>query len=685
MSELSISDLQIAHVLAGAVALLAIVLGLAGATRSAELFEVAGRRVMPLMGGLAIGAAFLSIAPFAGLAGIVFQLGSDGLAWLVGCAAGLVLMGVLIAPAFRASQAATVPEFLGSRFGGRAIPMTAAIVVVLSNLLLLVTQLTAMAMIGQSLLGVPFVIGVGAAAVIVLLALLPGGMRGAIWSGGALLAVVLVTYLVPLAIMALQKHGMPLGQLAYGQMLQDLPRLETDMIVNEVADARSLKPHVRPFLQIDLTNTLALIACLMAGSAVLPHVLMRSATSPSVKDARLSMAWGLLFSAVILSAVPAYAAFTKHELYGLIAKGVPLSELPRSFAEASRRDAIRIHGVSLKLFDDVTASVVSGNSDAGAVGKALQETRASTANAWFELKPQVQGALVEAGKLAVGQDEAQRWETLKVTVLPVAATAAGNKSGKLTQSAVVIEPHAVAVFGLALAGLSPMWIAVFAAGAIAAGLATAIATSWAAGQALGRDIAGTRGLAAARLGIVVAVGVAAVLAAVKPADLLVMAAWPFAIAAAGLFPVLVLGIWWKRTTRTGALAGMIAGLAVTLIYIGGSGFAPVTFFQATGAVSDAGPTAAKKVADLTAVAEKASEQGRAAADGALTAFVRGGPFKAGIANWFGIHNAAAAIFGLPLGFLLIILISLLTQRPSAETLQFVEAIRRPPAPARADS
>jgi cation/acetate symporter len=163
-----------------------------------------------------------------------------------------------------------------------------------------------------------------------------------------------------------------------------------------------------------------------------------------------------------------------------------------------------------------------------------------------------------------------------------------------------------------------------------------------------------------------------------------MAASTFSVAAAGLFPVLVLGIWWRRTTRAGAIAGLLAGLVVTISYIGGSQLAPVGFYEMTGTLSDAGPTAGKKLSDLMAVAEKASPDGKSSAETAVLAYARGTSFKAGAANWLGIHNSAAAVFGLPIGFLIIILVSLLTRRPSPEALEFAEAIRRPPAVLQAD-
>lgn len=662
------------------------IVALSAATKRAAAFYAADRTVPPLLCGMATSAAFLSSAPFLGLAGTLYILGSDGLAWLVGLAAGLVLMGVLIAPAFRASGALTVPEFLARRYGGRLVPLLGTLVVLAVCFLLLAAQLTAIGDVVNRTLFIPQPIAIGTAAVAIISLLAAGGMRSATSLGVLLLAAVIIAYLAPLAALTLAKHGSALGPLAYGQTLQELPNLEIDMISEGLADPASFKPHTRPFLQVDYANTLALIICLMAGTAVLPHVLMRNAVTAGVRQTRMSMAWALLFTTVVLASIPAYAALTKHEIYRVVAKGVPFAELPETFA----RDDVSIHGTTLGLYNAVIVAVRNETADAQAVSQTLQRERPKEFALWAALKPQVRDALVMAAKNAASSSTADEFQTWRSTLLPVAAAAAGNKTGKLTQSAIAIEPTAAAFVGFDLAGLPRAWVTLFTTGAILAGLAAAIATAWAVALSLGYDLlrpltrVGRESTLAVRASTAVAVIAAASAAVVAPADVTTMAAWTFSVAAAALFPVIVLGIWWPRTTRAGAIAGMLAGLTVTLAYIGGSYFAPVPFFEATGGLSNSGSMAGAKVAVLQGVADKASVETKPAAEAALVAYARGTPYKAGAANWFGIHNSAAALFGLPLGFFITILVSLLTRRPSAETLDFVRAIRRPSASLQAD-
>ena len=484
---------------------------------------------------------------------------------------------------------------MARRFRGPGARVTSALIAVACGLPLLVMQFAIIGSLGESVAHVPYWAAVAAAAVAVVVTLAPGGMRGATWAGAALLTIVLIACLVPLAKLAAAKYGIPFGHIAYGPALQEVQRLETTMIVNGLADARSLKPHVRPFLQIDFANTLALIVSLIAGTAALPHVLMRNAATAGVRETRMAMAWGLLLVAIVLSAVPAYAGLVKQELYGFIAKGAPLAELDARFQEYSRNDLVRVHGVSLKLLSDV---IDGGGGDAAAVSQRL-EAPASRA-AWADLKPQVQTALIEAAKAAPGADYDQRWEALRSKVFPVAAMAAGNKTGKLTQGGLTIAPDAIVPFGLSLAGVSGPWLALFAAGAVAAGLATAAAVSLSVGQALGRDLGGVSAdssgvLTRQRVAIIGTVAAGALFSLLRPTDVMALASWTFSLAAAALFPALVLSIWWRRTTAAGAIAGMIAGFVVAALYIAGTAYQPVRFFEASAPLSNAAPLAAKRL------------------------------------------------------------------------------------------
>lgn len=227
-----------------AVAAAVVAVGLMAGSRRADALQAADRKVPAVCNGMATSAAFISAGPFLGLAGTLFVLGSDGLAWVLGLSAGLVLMGVLIAPSFRASGAATVPEFLALRYGGRLLPLLGTAVVLALSFVLLVAQLSAIGDVANRALSVPEVPAIGGSAIVIAIVLAGGGMRAATWLGAGLLIAILVAYLAPLGVLTLVKHGNPAGPLAYGQTLQDLQQLEVKMISEGLADARSLKPHL---------------------------------------------------------------------------------------------------------------------------------------------------------------------------------------------------------------------------------------------------------------------------------------------------------------------------------------------------------------------------------------------------------------------------------------------------------
>lgn len=716
-------DIGMSWLAAAAIAILAV--AAAGLTRRATAYHAADRGVGPLVSGLAAFAAFLSAAPFLGLAGVVFALGSDGLAWLVGLGAGLVLMAVLVAPAFRASGALTVPEFLGARFGGRLVPLLAAAIVGAVCLALLIAQLAAIGTVAERHFALSRGVAISGATILLAITLCGGGLRGATWLAAGLAVAILAAYLAPLGALAVAHHGSPVGPIAYGQTLSELRELEVDLISAGLADADSLKPHLSQFLQVDHSNTLALIVTIMTGTAVLPHVLMRQAVTSDGQQTRMAMAWMLLFSTLVLVAIPAYAAISKHELYRQISKGVPVTETPVALAQAN----VGIYGVPFGLYEAVANAMTPGGEglansppvtyDRATIGERLNARSPQEFAAWAALKPEVQQSLADAASGAGSRSQAQRFEAWRTKVLPVAARAAGGASDKLTLAALSVAPDRAVVLGLDLAGLHRGWSLLFALGAVLAAFATALATAWAVARSLGADLPGvvrgatptialaspearrTAGVRLAALVTLMAAAIAALRSEVL--DFVRILAWSMSVLAAGLFPVLVFGIWWRRATAAGALAGMMTGLVVTLGYIGGIQLAPdamprleLPAWHDSYALRDDPQTFADAADADTAELSGATGQGAAepafgddpatpeaieppAGDTATApALDKSATGPAGAA-WFGIADTAAAVFGLPLGCLVLILVSLMTRRPTAADETFVWAIRRPGA------
>lgn len=630
---------------------LVLIVGLAAMTRRPPAFVAADRSAGVTTSSFVIAAALISTVPATMLTGAIYRLGSDGLYWIIGAGAGFVLMATLLAPAFRAAEATSAVDFLTKRFNSRALAALGALLIAGCSFVFLALQFVAIGRTAEASLGIPGRDAVMCAVAVTGLVLAAGGARSAKWTSIPLLLGAMAAIVIPLGVWAMSQNGSPIGQLAYGKTLESIASQEIEMISSELADAVSMKPHSRPFLQVDYFNTLALIVCIMAGTAVLPHVLMRTAASADVRTTRTSLAWALLLTAAVLTALPAYAAMAKHEVYSRIAKGVPFAELPREFA----RDSVAIHGVKFRLLGEVTVAVRSGASDAGGVEAQLLAHRSENADAWTKLAPEVQEALLSQARDSGDRSEADNFETWRNRVLPIAANAAGNTTGKMTQSALSLDPDDAVFTGLALSGLPSHWSFVFALGCLLAALASATAAAWATVQIV--PAAGASPIV--RITVIAATALAGVVAVYgAETDWMRLAAWAFSILAAGLFPVLVAGVWWRRVSPAAAIAGLLAGALATLGYIGATEFAPERVHQSNIALQKLIAPPSDELATFSDVPGEADTFGGGDAEGS-EAVVDG--------RIFGIDNSAAGVFGLPLGFLAIILVSLVTRgRPAGE-------------------
>jgi cation/acetate symporter len=540
------------------------VLGVGGATLNETDFFAAGRSVPAAFNGLGAAAAFLSVGGFAGLAGAWFDDGRGALALTLGWAAGLVLIAVLIAPYFRKSGAVTLPDFLAVRFGGRAIRAVALLVLVLIGSVALAAALAAAATVANLFLGVRPSLAIVAAIAMVLFAGAFGGMRGLVFVTGAQATVVLIAFLVPVALVAVREYGLPLAQFTYGYALK------------EAADAGGpfvgIAGRFLPLPRLDGFNLVALAITVAAGTASLPHLVMRSAATYGPAAARRATGWTLVVVVAVLLTAPAYAAFVKLSLYrDLVATDI--GSLPDWVFSYGKEHLVRLCGADAISLDAVAAACAASLGANGVLGP---------------------------GDIAISSD--------------------------------------LVVLGFAdIADLPYVMTALIAAGALAAALAGATALAVAIANAIGHDLYGRliapkapagRRLILTRLVLALVVCLAGWLAAKPPGGLFGLAALAPTIAASAFFPALVLGIWWRRANAAGVLAGMIAGLTITAYY------AVVT------AVSGAPPA--------------------------------GFPSLGG-----GVSPMAAATYGLPIGFLVIVGVSLASAAPDDARDDVVDAIRSP--------
>ena len=474
-------------------------------TRTAQISEyyVAGRRVPAFYNGMATGADWMSAASFVGMAGTLFLLGYDGLAWVLGWTGGFVLVSILVGPYLRKFGAYTVPDFMSFRFGGNFARFLAVVVLVCCSFTYVTAQIYGTGLIASRFLGMQFEIAVFAGLVGILLCSMLGGMRAVTWTQIAQYIVLIIAYLTPIVILSTQEvTAFPIPELTYGQAIAEITAREGQMLKDGLRPVHgrsvppgSLKPHIQPFINYSPLNFFGIIFCMMVGTASLPHILMRYFTTPSVREARQSVAWSLLFIFLLYFSAPAYAAFSKLEVYTNIIGSDVASIRPWLFT-------------------------------------------------WGEL-----GLIQICGKNAASLE----------AVIAACKAIAGHP-GVVRLQDFVINTDVIVLSTPEIAGLPYVISGLVAAGGLAAALSTADGLLLAIANALSHDIyykmidpnAPTiRRLTVARVLLFFVAVAAAALASTKPGDILAMVGWAFSLAMAGNFPALVMGIWWKRATTTG--------------------------------------------------------------------------------------------------------------------------------------
>lgn len=281
-------------------------------------FYVAGRGVPPIWNGMAIGADWMSAASFIGMAGTIMVLGYDGLAYIMGWTGGYLLLTFLLAPQLRKSGSYTVPEFIGDRFQNKTALIIAAICTMIISFTYSIGQLSGSGVVIGRLFEIDAKLGTMIGVVLIAFYAAFGGMKGITWTQVAQYLVLIIAYLVPVIFMSLQITGNPIPWLSYGDIVGKLGALDQELGLSE---------YFAPFEKGTKWQFLALMFTLMAGTAGLPHVIARFYTVSTMKAARWSGAWALLFIGLLYFSAPAYAAFSRFILMTQVA-GSKISELP---------------------------------------------------------------------------------------------------------------------------------------------------------------------------------------------------------------------------------------------------------------------------------------------------------------------------------------------------------------------
>src|SRR5918997_2408843 len=304
-------------------ATIALYAGIGIMSRTAEVSEyyVAGRRVPAFFNGMATGADWMSAASFIGMAGTLYLSGFDGLAFVMGWTGGYVLVALFLAPYLRKFGQFTIPDFLGARYGGNAARTIGIVGAIIASFVYVVAQIYGVGLITSKFTGLEFGVGVFVGLAGILVCSMLGGMKAVTWTQVAQYIILIIAYLVPVVLLSAEVTGVPVPQIMYGQALEQIEVLRTTK--EALAGAPS---HTQPFTTYDPLNFFGLIFCLMVGTASLPHILMRYFTTPSVRDARQSVAWSLFFIFLLYFTAPAYAAFAKLEVFTNVI-GAPIASL----------------------------------------------------------------------------------------------------------------------------------------------------------------------------------------------------------------------------------------------------------------------------------------------------------------------------------------------------------------------
>jgi cation/acetate symporter len=631
-------------------------IGILSRTTDATEYYVAGRRVPAVYNGMATGADWMSAASFIGMAGTLYLTGYSGLAFIMGWTGGYCLVALFLAPYLRKFGQFTIPDFLGERYGGNLPRLVGIVAAILCSFTYVVAQIYGVGLITTRLTGVQFEIGIFLGLAGILVCSFLGGMRAVTWTQVAQYIILIIAYLIPVVWLSVKQTSVPVPQLVYGYQLEKVSQMEEKLIkdpkelevrkayadraaamAEKLKDPKAslaadraaaekkvadLKASSAPAAQVTAAerelaalpkdeaaarrawtaakssaeakdrplggmprhaaiysgdpngdqkakdaydtsrrNFLALVFCLMVGTAALPHILMRYYTTPSVKEARSSVTWSLFFIFLLYFTAPALAVLVKYEMFSAVV-GASFSDLPYWITAWNK-------------VDPTLLSVVDMNKD----------------------------GILQFGEITIGGD------------------------------IVVLATPAIGGLPYVISGL-------VAAGGLAAALSTADGLLLTIANALSHDLyykmidpnaSTARRVTLSKVLLLVVALCAALVASQKPADILFLVSAAFSFAAAAFFPALVLGIFWKRATGIAATLGMLAGLGITFYYMATTQAWMRSIFGVTSPVE----------------------------------------------LWWGIQPISAGVFGVPVGFAVIILVSLVTKAPDQKTQELVEHVRYP--------
>lgn len=503
-------------------------------------FYVAGGGVHPVLNGMATAADWMSAASFISMAGMIAFAGYGGSVFLMGWTGGYVLLALLLAPYLRKFGKFTVPEFIGDRFYSKTARIIAVVCLIIASITYVIGQMKGVGVTFSRFLETDYETGLYIGMGIVFVYAVWGGMKGITYTQIAQYVVLIIAYTIPAIFISMNLTGNPIPQLGLIGNMADGSGLSLMGKLDQIVTDLGFKAYTTTTMGNTL-NMFAYTLTLMIGTAGLPHVIIRFFTVPRVRDARSSAGWALVFIALLYTVAPAVGAMARLNLVNTI--------------------------------------------QVGAVGSVEGNLSYAERPTWFQNWEKT-GLLKFEDKNGDGRIQ---YYNDKDAEFAKKAEGFGWKGNEM----VTIDNDIMVLANPEIAGLPNWIIALVAAGALAAALSTAAGLLLAIASAISHDllkgtfapnISEKSELMASRVSMVFAIGVAGYLGLHPPGFAAGVVAIAFGIAAASIFPVLMMGIFSKRMNKQGAIWGMLAGLTVTLLYVfqhTGIFFIPGTSFLGT--------------------------------------------------------------------------------------------------------
>ena len=619
--------------------------GIGWMSRTADVAEyyVAGRRVPAFFNGMATGADWMSAASFIGMAGTLFLAGFNGLAFVMGWTGGYCLVALFLAPYLRKFGQFTIPDFLAERYGGNIVRSIGVVAAITCSFVYVVAQIYGVGLITSRFTGLEFGVGVFVGLAGILVCSMLGGMRAVTWTQVAQYIILIIAYLTPVVWLGMKHTGVPIPQIAYGQTLQKVGDLEKKL----TADPK--EQEVRKIFADRAAAGRAALAdpdkSYAAGKTKAQDAVAAAKTSNNAEQVAAAEKSLAAYPKDVADAKKAWTRET-----GLAARAAP----PRPHAQPYPGKDEAAQNTARLNFIGIVFCMMFGTAALPHIlmryytTPSVQEARVSvfwslffifllyfTAPTLAVLAKYDMFTNLVGSQFASLPAWAAAWAKVDPTLLNITDI---NKDGIVQWAEVVIGGDLIVLATPEIAGLPYVVSGLVAAGGLAAALSTADGLLLTIANALSHDLyykmidpsaSTTKRVTISKVLLIVVAVTAAWVTSFKPGDILFLVGAAFSLAASAFFPPLVLGVFWKRANKWGAIVGMIAGLSVCVYYM----LRTYPFFTNMGVPK----------MDL----------------------------------WFGLNPISAGMFGLPVGLLTIVIVSYLTSPPSKEVQELVEHVRYP--------